>query len=497
MNHNSPQISLDTLIAASPLLGHKLEDRSSIRDAQDTALVQKWQESSSTRLSNFEQQQLFCVAPLDLLVSEVEGRKQFHLLELNGTGIGGLTNMSHFAVNAILDGMNQMAAQQLDQSATPLVIIASSGKESIENPRLNKLIYEKLLYAEAFRRGFADQGRETTICTMPGLVKDPSLMTDARPVVVVGYIKEFLDELKVTSDGRLALFGRTVTGAVNDRFVMNVLNQFDGLVDLNQLATMNRCHLAGADKGVAYSLLNDYLVENPIPYFPDRVHHEIATDRSQLIATVLEWGRQGRTAVIKPQGTGLGHGIEFFTTDDSQADVLRKVDRSIRITEEYYQVSGGAFPYTVCEFVDACTVPDRRHPLFGHKYELRVAVYRDGMYLKAFPSIIKVACEPVGPNRSEPTGLINNITASCMKTEAKGTDFMFPLANRQTLATFGLDEEHIIAVCRGATGYVRYVLDQVQDNPTRLGLPVNSAANFVWSNHSSASMHLGGIGYVV
>jgi len=487
---------METMISMSPILGHRLENRASIRDAQNLELISRIQEHTSTPLGNFEQQQLFAVAPLDLMVSQHQGQKQFHLLELNGTGIGGLTNLSNFAVNQILQGISQMATQQADQYASPLVLIASSGKESEQNPRLNKLIYEKILYAEAFKQGFAQHGRQTNLCTMAALIKDPSFMADSNPTVVVGYMKEFLQELNVTSDGKLTLYGRPVTGAVNDRFVMNVVHQFDGMVDLSQLATMNRCHLAGADKGVAYGLLNDYLQEQPSAYFPSQVQHQIVTDRASLIAAILEWRGRGIRTVIKPQGTGLGHGIEFFLTDVSEAEVARKVDRSILLTEEYYQMRGGAFPYTLCEFVDGCTVPDVQHPLFGHKYELRVVVYRDGMLLKAFPSIIKVSCDPVGPDQSEPTGLINNITASCMKTEAKGTDFMFPLTNHQTLRIFGLDEDHLFAVCRTATGYVRYVLDQLQADPARFGLPASVYSSHVGSNHLMATMQLGGIGFV-
>lgn len=467
------QLSMDTLLAASPLLGHELEDRTPIREAQDPQLIRQWQDASSVPLHNDDQQHLFCVAPLDLLVTEREGEKEFHLLELNGTGIGGLTNLSNDAVNAVLQGMTEMAVQQRETEAEPLVLIASSGKESEENPRLNRLIYEKLLYAEALKQGFEANGSSATVATMPGLLRDGAPLESSQPAVVVGYIKEFLDKLHVEEDGTLTLFGRRVTGAINDRFCLNVLNQFEGLVDLNRLMTMNRCHLAGADKGVAYNLLNDFLQAHPSRCFPSQIHFDITHSRDELIEAVLAWRKRGLRPVIKPHGTGLGHGIEFFLADEPDSAVLEKVDRSIQLTEEYYRAVGGAFPYTVCEYVDACTVPRKGHPLFGHKYELRVVVYRDGMMLRAFPSIIKVACEPFDAENSEATGLINNITASCMRTQAKGTDYMFPLANRETLHLFGLEEHHLAAVCSAATGYVRHVLDTVQQQPERLGLPEN------------------------
>src|SRR5262245_32244309 len=102
---NPFHVSLETLIGAAPLLGHKLEDRSGIRDAQDAALIQKLQAVSSVRLRDASQQDLFCVAPLDVLVTGGYGRKQFHLIEINGTGIGGLTNLPGSAVSGVLDGL--------------------------------------------------------------------------------------------------------------------------------------------------------------------------------------------------------------------------------------------------------------------------------------------------------------------------------------------------------------------------------------------------------
>jgi len=464
-------LSLDTLISASTLLGHPLEDRSAVRDAQDFQLVQQWQADTSTPLGNAAQQQLFAVAPLDLLVAQRDGRKEFHLLELNGTGIGGLTNMSNPAVQAVLQSMREMAVTQAERYDSPLILIASSGKESEQNPRLNRLIYEKLLYAEAFQQGFSQCGKPGRLLTTATLHTDDNQPSATGPTVVVGYIKEFLRELKLSDDGRLLLRGRMVTGLVNDRFCLNVFKQFQGKVDLNFVDTMNRCHLAGADKGVAYDLLNDFLQTNTVPYFPSAVPHEVAHDRQQLIATVKRWCKEGLRPVIKPQGTGLGHGIEFFLSGEPEHDVARKVDRSISLTEEFYSVPGGAFPYTVCQYVDACTLSRPGYPLHGHKYELRVVVYRDKELLKAFPSIVKVAAEPPSIEKSQSRGLINNITASCQVPHAKGTDFMFPLANRSTLAMFDLSEEQIRAVCHGATRYVRYVLDQVQQEPQRLGLP--------------------------
>src|SRR5437868_981257 len=102
-------LSLDTLIAVSPMLGHKLEDRACVRRKQDPALLRTTQAVSTTPLSNPAQQALFLVAPLDLLVTEAGGRKRFHITETNGTGIGGLTNMPADVIRTVLSGLTEMA----------------------------------------------------------------------------------------------------------------------------------------------------------------------------------------------------------------------------------------------------------------------------------------------------------------------------------------------------------------------------------------------------
>ena len=70
MECDSLTVSLDTLIAVSPMLGHRLEDRARIRRDQDPALLRALQAASTIPLSNPAQQALFLVAPLDLLVTD-------------------------------------------------------------------------------------------------------------------------------------------------------------------------------------------------------------------------------------------------------------------------------------------------------------------------------------------------------------------------------------------------------------------------------------------
>ncbi len=209
-------------------------------------------------------------------------------------------------------------------------------------------------------------------------------------------------------------------------------------------------------------MLDEYLAHRPSRSFPSRVHHAHACDRSELIETVLAWMKMGRTAVIKPHGTGIGHGIEFFLDPaESPVEVIRRIDESIRVTEEFYAAEGGAFPYTLCEFIDAEVIEAPGHRLHGHKYELRVVVYRDGLSLKACPTIAKVACQAFDAEDASRANLINNITNASVTTQTDGTEFMLPLCNQETLELLGISREEMHELCRVATDYVRHAIDEI------------------------------------
>ncbi len=463
------QISLDTLIGTSRIMGHWMENRAKIRNAQDRNLLAKLQSESSAKLRSPSQMQMFAVAPLDLLVTETNGQKQFHVIEINGTGIGGLTNMTEDAVKAVLDDLTEMAENITEPD--PVVLIASSGFENAHLPRQNKLIYEKILYAEAVKKGFANKERPTTITTMAQLRDDPRQFWEQRPTAVIGYMKEFLLHLRRKQDGSLTLFDRSVTAAINDRFCLNVVQHFDNKMDMSKFRTINACYLPGADKGVAYQLLNDYVQKAPSKAAPERVHHKRVYTREELIETVQTWLKEGIKTVIKPQGTGLGHGIEFFLDPNEPTErVVAQIDHSLSLTEAYYGLRGGALPYTVCEFIDTCAIPHADHPLYRHKYELRIVVYRDGMELKAFPAIVKISSQVYDAGQPSHLSLINNITTSSTVTGAAGVEYMLPLCTKETIDLLGIPVQDLQEGCAFATNFIRYVLDQVEDHPDQYGL---------------------------
>src|SRR5262249_5552627 len=179
------------------------------------------------------------------------------------------------------------------------------------------------------------------------------------------------------------------------------------------------------------------------------------------------------------QGTGLGHGLEFFLDPDEAADdVVGKVDHSLRLTEHYYGLVGGALPYTLCEFVNTSTIPREGHHLYGHKFEVRVVVYRDGLTLKAMPSITKISSQGYDADQPSRLSLINNISTSAEAKQREGTDFMLPLCNAQTLALLGIEPGQMGALCAYCTGYVRHILDRTgcRTSPSASACPARAPA---------------------
>jgi hypothetical protein len=478
MPADTRHVSLATLVAASPLLGHELEDRQSIQDGQDPDLVAHFTSVASRPLSSPLQRQDFVVAPLDLLVScgdAAEGRCSgpavgVHLLELNGTGIGGVTNLPPDCVDAILTGLEEIAGR-LDDPAG-VVAVAVSGRESRTSPRANRLLHEKLLFVDALRAGLEKRFGNTDVSNIHQLAAASRGPRAARPTVVLGYIKDLLDAATVDADGGVRLHGRRLMAAVNDRFCGNLVQRLAGDgVDPESFLPVNRCYTAGSDKGIAYRMVNSFLERHPQRLATGGMLHAHAHTREELIEAVAAWLAVGRQTVIKPHGTGLGHGIEFFLDPATpRAEIAARVDASLRQTAEYYGTPHGSLPYTLCEYVDACRVADPAHPLAGHRYELRVVVYRDGGQLRAVPSVAKVARERADRGPAERRSLINNVTASGDTAKVRGTDFVLPLCNAATLATLGLSMADLEAVAEYAVGLVGHTLDRRLEDPAAFEL---------------------------
>jgi hypothetical protein len=78
-------VSLQTLVGSSELLGHSLENRDSIAQAQDPSLASRILAASTCSLRDPSQRPMFIIAPLDVLVTrEADGSNRFHIIEING-----------------------------------------------------------------------------------------------------------------------------------------------------------------------------------------------------------------------------------------------------------------------------------------------------------------------------------------------------------------------------------------------------------------------------
>jgi hypothetical protein len=458
------KISLPTLIGTSPLLGHALEERASIREGQDLALAAQIEAGTSIALRPMQRSSFVC-APLDVMMSRSSrGIPEFHILELNGTGIGGITNLPEHAVGAMLDSLEEIAAQVATDDA--IIVLAVSGKENDGKPRHNRLMHEKLLFADALRRGLARRhGRAGVVAQVGTQASAP----DGQPTVVVGYMKDLFGAIECDESGRLSYDGRPVRAVLNDRFCTNLTDRTAGAFVPERTLPINACFLAGSDKSFAYSLFNDFVRAYEPAFVPRRNDYEVADDAPGLIAAITRRVRGGQPTVIKPRGTGIGHGIEFFLDPRvSGREIAEKVSRSIELTSAYYGLRGGAFPYTVCDFIDSCTI-NAGHALAGHRFEFRVVVYREEDRLRAFPMAVKVAPEPYDPSSPTLASLINNVTASAARGRP-GSDYLLPLANRQTLELIGLSRAELQALCSICNRYVGHVLDRLHDEPEAFGL---------------------------
>ncbi|EFJ50644.1 hypothetical protein VOLCADRAFT_120613 [Volvox carteri f. nagariensis] len=498
-------MSLATLLGCCEMLGHHMEDRSEIARQQDIELLQEIQGASAVELRDHSQRPLFVVAPLDVLVTReaTTGRNQFHIIEINGTGISGLTNLTEAAVEDVLRSFSDLAAHMTQPDV--LVLVASSGQETY--PPVSRTLHEKMLYVEALKRGFEATGRRINITNMTRLEKRPESMPASGPTVVLGYMKQFRANFMMDGPtGRLMLFGRQVHAAINDRFVLNTCYQFDHRLDLNAFRGYNAGYAAGADKSVAYELYNQFFGSEELgahfQCMAPAINFRRARTRTELISSIQTWLQCNATpAVIKPQGTGCGHGIEFFFGNSSWGETAAKVDRALHSVASNYNLQCGGLPYTVCEYLDTATIDAPAgsagaaaagggrggcgggggggggvggpHPnKVGHKFELRIVVYRAGSQLRAFPSIAKVAREAFDPrNPDNKKSLINNITTSAKETAQSGQEFLLPLCNSDTLAVLGISRSELAELCVASTHFIRYLVDQVQDNPALFGLP--------------------------
>lgn len=434
-------VSLETLIGVAPLLGFALDDRSSVRVRQDPAVARTFRDTL-TRAVDPALLDGFVVAPLDLLLSA--DRREAHFLELNGSGIGGLTNLPEDVVDAVLQSVTALGAT-LRCDPGDVVVVAASERDPGAARQENRLLYEKILLVDALRGALAARGNAVAVTTLEALEEVGSR------AVVLGFVGQLSRAFGVR-DGQLTLRGRRVAAIVNDRLVLHAHERLGAPPEL-PFRAINSTFAAGADKAVAYGVLHDHPCVSRL--VSPHCAHRLAYTRDELVAAVLAT----RPAVLKPRSTGQARGIEIcLDLEAAPAEVEAAVDRSIAAATAVCPTDASPWPYTVCRWIDAATVADPQHRAHGHKFELRIVVFRDGARLSALPAIAKVSSarwDPAHPTREM---LVNNVTWAAARSGAPGHRYILPLCEPATWQALGIDADLLIDLGHFALSYVEAAL---------------------------------------
>lgn len=443
-------ISLSTLIETSPLLGGKLENRAPVRDRQDIDLIRNIMTRTGRLIADTKQAQRFHFGAMDFLVERHDGKPVFVPIEMNGTGMAGVSNNPLFVMQTLLEEMTQ-ATQRLPTSEQPLFLAPFSGTQVMATSGTSQLLHERILFAQALKAGYQTSYGQANILALPTLLETGTYKNHL-PTVVLGFLKDFIPHLKI-QDGRLTLFGRVVHGSIHDQFCDIVYHSFKNDWAVGLPYFINHVFPITTDKNATLALYNRFLASHATPHIHRTVFTESCQDRQQLIDSVLAARTMGKAVVIKPHASGLGRGIDFFVRPESDQAVIAKIDASIESCQRYYGVDDYVFPYAVCEFIDSPVIDSPSYALHGHKFELRFFMFRENQSVYAIPSIVKISSMRYDPDAIDRLMLMNNVAITKKITTKTGVDFILPLANEQTLQILGLDTSHLFECCQFLTDY--------------------------------------------
>jgi hypothetical protein len=164
---------------------------------------------------------------------------------------------------------------------------------------------------------------------------------------------------------------------------------------------------------------------------------------------------RGRAVVVKPHAGGGGRGIAFMHPSDSAERVEAELERAVA---DHLRVSSRVFPYVVCEMVECATIERPEHPLFGHRFELRILVFRVRDSLRAFPTLCRVAGSRYDPSWNDRRMLFNTMMRSLASRAA--AECAMPLCNSETLHTIGITVDELVALCDAAAAFVHSVVER-------------------------------------
>lgn len=431
------RLSIDTLIACAPILGGApLEDRGYVRAAQEPGLLPEGLRAGLQIAGDGRPR--FYYGCLDFLPFRAEGREGFQLLEFNGTGMGGLTNLPWEILNEVLEELAAMPAGL--EAEAPLVVLPLS----VEAKR--GLVHERVLVAQAIAEGLQRSRGAGEVW----LFRGPTGAAPRGPAVALGNPRVVKEALR-TAEGRLMLDGRRVDATVRDLFCQHVADRHGDRLAPGAFHPVNAIFRLCASKPRTYALYNRCLAEGLTERLWRPVEHVTADSRDALVEVVRAARTEGRSLVIKPHASGAGRGVEFLQASASFEELVARVDAALE--DAVRSLEGGpprqVFPYVACELLEGLPVRDPAHRSAGCRHELRIVVYRRGDRLHVFPAVCKVAGQRYDPAAPSRAMLLNTVTVH----EGAGGQLL-PLCNAETLRAIGLPLAGLVELCEFSLRFV-------------------------------------------
>ncbi|MDX2084763.1 MAG: hypothetical protein SFZ03_05180 [Candidatus Melainabacteria bacterium] len=460
-------LDLRTLVETASILGCPQEDRTPIRNAQDLNLLAQIQQHSTLHLPNdIARPERFFFGCLDFLITRVAGQLRYSPMEMNGTGMAGVASVASPCFAEILNSLHAVGSLIKPTTANgalwpPVFLVPYSGSEKVQGSCSAPLRYERILYADRIRLGLEQHlDTDADIQTLPE-IQAQAYFRPERPTVVLGHLKDLVRTMTF-HDGQAWLMETPVTGSVHDQFCEVVCQRLQRQGQPFQFLSCNSLSPVTPDKGAFYATVNQLLAQQHFAYSAGPIGYFHAHSVSEMSHQIDEALKAGRKLVIKPAASGLGRGIDFFLEPKPLAAIQQQIEASMAAAVNFYGEPDTVFPYTVCDFIDSEMVPDPAHPQYGHKYECRVMVYREGRQIKACPSLVKIASQAYDHRVNDRLMLLNNVSASTAFTRQSGLDFVLPLTHPATLQTLGLSEALLAEMCSFSTTFVQFVLKTLE-----------------------------------
>lgn len=457
MKKTDLNLSLSTLIEVSPILGLFFDNRSRIRADQKEEIYSRIQEKTTLTLKNPEQKELYYFGCLDFLVYEKNGEKKFNFLEFNGTSIGGLLSTPLDIYEKMLLELGE--ATKYIKDPVPVIMIPFFTTLKETGAPVSKIFHERIVIAEYIKQALIKQHGAAQIVALPELLK-LNYFKPRIPTIVIGHIKHFMPVLNCIHD-RLCLFQQPISLSIQDNVCSKLFRFYKDSIKPDSFIAINPTYIFAANKGTAYNMFNEFIKDNYYPSLNVPIDYVNAYSREELINIVLDSLKKGKKLVIKPHASGIGKGVDFFFNNEPEEETIKKIDNSLKLSEIYQGEQSWIFPYTVCEFINSCVIKNEDSPMYKHKFEVRIVVYREEDKLKALPSIAKVSSKKYDETFVDRLMLLNNVSVSTATDIGLVDNFVLPLNNYTVLDTIDLSMDHLEELSKFSVNFIQYVIDNI------------------------------------